>query len=222
VSRALNLILLLLLIPTLTSYGSDELSLDYINVLNRLKSLGFREYGEAFRMKGNESNTLGVLFYKGSLRALLIYIQWDDGYSEAYAYIIYGDRIVLDSFSRAGEIKLSNELKSCFPMGCSVSELLEASCQDCVSNGCRPCCSSQISCPPGRYADCKFICSSWSTSCLINCGLTSAICASPCASCKKGSLADCVSCIACAIQVAGCLANCCTSFYCSCRCLRYH
>ncbi len=177
-------------------------------------------------MKGNESNTLGVLFYKGSLRALPIYIQWDDGYSEAYAYIIYGDRILLDSFSRAGEIKLSNELKSCFPMGCSVNELLEASCQDCVSNGCRPCCSSQISCPPGRYADCKFICSSWSTSCLYRRGLSLAGCAEARGSCiatpNPFTCGICLGCVLGSPLLGEECAHYCKSSRCACRCLRYH
>ena len=226
--RILTFILLLLILtPALTSYGSNELSPDYNNVLSRLRSLGFREYGEPLWMKGNESDILGVLFYKGSSRALLIYIQWKDGYSEAYAYMIYDDKIVLDSFSRAGKLTLSNELKRCFTRNCPVRlEPMEASCQDCVSNGCRPCCSSQISCPPGRYADCKFICNSWDNGCLYRCGLSLAGCAEACGSCistpNPFTCGICLSCVLGSPLLGEECAHCCKSTQCACRCLKYH
>jgi|GEM_PF-3839954 len=224
--RGLTLALLSLLIPILTSYGSNELSSDYENVFNRLKSLGFREYGETFWIKGDGSSILVAPFYKGSSRALLIYVQWDDGYSEAYSYMIYGDKILLDSFSRAGKIKLSNELKRFFSV-CSIGlEPLEASCQDCISNGCRPCCSSQISCPPSRYADCKFICSSWDNKCLYRCGLSLVGCAEACGSCIAApnplTCGICLGCVLGSPLLGEECAKCCKSSRCACRCLRYH
>ncbi|MEM0294753.1 MAG: hypothetical protein QW221_01185 [Candidatus Korarchaeum sp.] len=184
--------------------GEARRSADFMNLLARAKSMGFKEVKYlGFDMKSEGLLVLGAMLSRGEDNALLIFELFDDGYSEAYLYMLRGDRVLLDSFSRSGVITVYGKSHSTCPIvarnGRSSSTgigPLEAGRNDCYSSGCRPCCSAQIGCPSGRYADCKYICDSWNYGCLINCGVTLVGCATSCADCIAGSRLACGFCIA--------------------------
>ncbi|MEM0192387.1 MAG: hypothetical protein QXJ48_04530 [Candidatus Korarchaeum sp.] len=205
--------------------GEAKRSADLANVIERAKTLGFKversfDVGRTLTVKLEDRLVLGMPLVGGKGGALLLFILYEDSYSEAYLYLIRGDRILLDSFSRSGVVTI-------FGNGvCRACKLrvepLEAGCTDCYSSGCRPCCSRQISCPSGRYADCKFICDDWDRPCLIRCGLSITGCVLVCKRCGTGDLLSCLLCVNCAINAGGLCSHCCISSHCACRCLRYH
>ena len=199
-------------------------SIDFMNLMMRAKFTGFKEeryFGFRFESEEGSQLVLGVMLSKGEGKVIILFVIHENSYPEAYFYSIKGEAILLNYISRSGvvtEIGATEDgLRTC-TIG---AEPLDAGCVDCSSPGCRPCCSSQISCPTGRYADCKYICSSWDKGCLIQCGLGLACCFSCCSACVKTGY-SCICCIYCAMNSGACMSRCCTSSHCACRCLRYH
>jgi hypothetical protein len=187
--------------------GTAEKSIDYANVMNRMKAKGFKISGkeEAFRL--GDRRVL-VIPFEG---AFVVYVLWNDGYAETYAYIIDKEnkKILLDSFSRSGVLTVFSELDD------------PPSCYDCSSQGCVPCCSQQITCSPSRYPSCRELCGQLDYWCLIACGVGIPSCAVACTSCIVSG-ASCEACIACAISSSPCLKGCCVGgLYCACRCIPY-
>ncbi|MEM2219841.1 MAG: hypothetical protein QXU50_06990, partial [Candidatus Korarchaeum sp.] len=69
--------------------GEARRSADFTNLLARAKSMGFKEVKYfGFDMKSEGLLVLGVMLSRGEDNALLIFELFDDGYSEAYLYML--------------------------------------------------------------------------------------------------------------------------------------